>query len=89
MGFCCNGFGWGGTGLWGGMGTAGSILGLVLTVGLLAVLGLGIAWLLRQFRRPPAFAEVQRHPLDSARRRLAEGEITVAQFEEIRERLRD
>ena len=89
MGFCCSGFGSGGMGWWGGMGTAGSVLGLVLAAGLLAVLGLGITWLLRQLRRPPAITEAQRHPLDSARQRLAEGEITVAQFEEIRGRLRD
>lgn len=89
MGFCSNGIGWGGPATWGGAGIVGTILGLVLMVGLLAVVGLGIAWLLSQFRRQPPIAQVQRHPLDSARLRLAEGEITVAQFEEIRERLRD
>jgi uncharacterized membrane protein len=89
MGFCCNGFGWGGMGHWGGMGTTGWILGLVLTVGLLAILGLAIAWLLRQFRWQPALAAVRSDPLETARRRLAVGEITVAQFEAMRERLRD
>jgi len=88
MGFCCSGFGWGGMASWGGIGTAGSILGLLLMVALLVVLGLGIAWLLRQFGRQPAVADMQRDALDSARRRLAKGEITVAQFEEIRKRLR-
>ena len=87
MGFWCSSSGWGGVGPWGGVGVAGSILGLVFLLGLLAVLGLAIAWLARQLRRQPSLAKVQSEPLDSARRRLAEGEITVAEFEEIRQRL--
>lgn len=86
MGFCCNSFGWGGwmgwEGTWGGL-----ILNLVFFVGVLAVLGVGTVWLVRQLgRRPPAPAAAV-DPFEIARRRLATGEITVAEFEEIRDRL--
>jgi len=83
--------GWGGWGAWGPGWSAWGILGLVLNLllflGLLALLGLGIAWLVRQVGRwlvAPAGPD----PLEIARRRLAAGEITLAEFEEIRNRLR-
>ncbi len=82
MGFCCGGFGWGGWGAWGGLGTAGLILNLVFFVG---VLGLGTAWLVRRLGRRPLVPAVGVEPLEIARRRLAAGEITVAEFEEIRD----
>lgn len=87
MGWCCNGWGWGGWGAWGGLGTVGLILNLIFFVGLLAILGLGTAWLVRQVARKPA-GPGGPDPLEIARRRLAAGEITLAEFEEIRDRLR-
>jgi len=89
MGSCC-GFGWGGLG-WGGMGLVGPILSLVFFVGLLAMLGLGTVWVVRQFSRGKATAmspHAGADPLEIARRRMAAGEITVAEFEDIRDRLR-
>jgi len=86
MGFC-EGFNWGGWGTWGGLGIVGLILNLVLFVGLLAILGLGITWLIRQLGRRPAVPETGVDPLGIAQRRLAAGEITIAEFEEGRDRL--
>jgi uncharacterized membrane protein len=80
MGFCCNGFGWGGTG-------GGLILNLVFFVGMLAVLGVGTVWLVRQLGRRPLAPAAGVDSLEIARRRLAAGEITAAEFEEIRDRL--
>ncbi len=89
MGWCCGG--WGGWGAWspgwGILGILGLVLNLLLFLGLLALLGLGIAWLVRQMGRRPA-APGGPDPLEIARRRLAAGEITLAEFEEIRDRLR-
>jgi uncharacterized membrane protein len=79
MGMCWNGFGWG------GMGAVGPIL-LVFFISVLVVLGLGTTWLVRQFRQPTV-SRTESAPLEIARRRLAAGEITVAEFEEIRNRL--
>jgi uncharacterized membrane protein len=87
MGFCCNGFGWGGWGAWGSLGTVGLVLNVVFFVGVLAVLGLGTVWLVRQRGRRSVDSEVGEDPLEIARRRLAAGEITLAEFEEIRDRL--
>ncbi|MBU0702420.1 MAG: SHOCT domain-containing protein [Chloroflexi bacterium] len=86
MGFCCNGFGWGSWMGWGG-GWVGLILNLVFFVSLLAALGLGTAWLVRQFNRRPTVPKTGGDPLEIARRRLAAGEITTPEFEEIRDRL--
>jgi uncharacterized membrane protein len=82
--------GWGGGpwGSWGGtLGILGLILNLVLFLGLLALLGVGIIWLARQIGRAPA-GSAGPDPLEIARRRLASGEMTLAEFEEIRNRLR-
>lgn len=84
MGFCCNGFGWG---AWGGLGILGSILGLVFFVSVVGLLGLGTVWLVRQLSRRPAASEAEVNPLEIARRRLAAGEISAAEFEEIQNRL--
>lgn len=80
MGWCWNDFGWG------GMGGIGLILNLVFFAGILVVLGLGTTWLVRQIRRPTA-SQAGDNPLEIARRRLATGEITIAEFEEIRARI--
>jgi uncharacterized membrane protein len=85
MGGLCGGLGWG---AWGGLGVVGLILNLVFYVGLLAVLGLGTTWLVRQLSRQPVAAKAGTDPLEIARRRLAAGDITVGEFEEIRSRLR-
>ena len=89
MGFGCDGFGWGG---WMGMGGGwiGLILNAVLFAGVLALLALAVVWFARQFRRATPTTETARDsdPLEIARRRLAAGEITVSEFEEIRSRLR-
>ncbi len=85
MGFCYNGLSWG---TWGGLGTLGLILYLVLFVGVVAVLGLGTAGLVRQLSRRPVASGAGVEPLEIARRRLAAGEISPPEFEEIRDRLR-
>jgi uncharacterized membrane protein len=84
MGFCCDGFGWGS---WSGLGFLGPIIGLLFFVGVVAMLGLGTAWLVRQLSRQPAASDVGVDPLEIARQRLAAGKITVPEFEEIRDRL--
>ena len=86
MRFCCNGFGWGGWMPWGGT-WGGLVLNLVFFVGVLAVLGVGTVWLVRLLGRRPTGSEAGVDPLEIARRRLAAGEITIAEFEEIRDRL--
>lgn len=79
------GWGWG---PWGStLGIVGLILNLLLFLGFLALLGLGIAWLVRRPGHAPA-GSAGPDPLEIARRRLAAGEITAAEFEEIRSRLR-
>ncbi|MBC7227640.1 MAG: SHOCT domain-containing protein [Thermoflexales bacterium] len=86
----CGGWwtGWWGWGPWGSaLGVVGLILNLLLFLGFLALLGLGIAWLARRLGRAPA-GNAGPDPLEIARRRLAAGEITLAEFEEIRNRLR-
>jgi len=76
--------GWG----WGPWGSTLGIVGLILNLLLfLALLGLGIAWLVRRLGHAPA-GSAGPDPLEIARRRLAAGEITAAEFEEIRSRLR-
>jgi uncharacterized membrane protein len=65
----------------------GLILNVVFFAGLLALLGLGTVWLVRQMRRRSPAPAAGLDPLEIVRRRLAAGEITVAEFEEIRDRL--
>ena len=88
MGFCGHGLGWGSWMGWGG-GWIGMILPLVFFVGLLVLFGLGTALLARQLRRRPAVAASGEDPLDIAQRRLAAGEITISEYEEIRGRLQN
>ena len=73
---------------WAGTGWLGALFGLAFFVGLAALLAFGAIWLSRRTRRQPATAGAPRtQPVDLARRRLASGEITPAEFEELRERL--
>ena len=69
----------------------GSWVGLILSglslLGGLILFGLGTAWLVRQLRRQPATPGVAGDPLEIVQRRLAAGEITISEFEEIRDRL--
>ena len=72
---------------WGGLGILGPILNLMFFAGLLGVLGLGTAWLVRQLSRRP-MAPIERvDPLGIARRRLVTGDISLSEFEKIRDRL--
>jgi len=87
MGARYSGFGWGGLGTWGGLGIIGLILNLVFFAGFLTVLGVGTVWVMRQVRRRPSDPAGRPDPLDIVRQRLAAGEITATEFEEIRERL--
>jgi uncharacterized membrane protein len=73
------------------MGLVGPILSLVCFAGVLAVMGLAAVWLIRQVGRGETATGAPRpagEPLEIARRRLAAGEITIEEFEEIRDRLR-
>ena len=88
MGFCGNGLGLGSWMGWGG-GWGGMILPLALFAGLLVLLGLGAALLARQFRGRPVVARTGDAPLEIARRRLAAGEITIPEYENIRDRLQN
>jgi uncharacterized membrane protein len=85
MGFCHSLLGWGG---WMGIGSGwiGLILNVALFAGVLVLLGLAGVWFARQFRRATP-AETAPDPLEIARQRLAAGEITVPEFEDIRDRL--
>ena len=85
MGWCWGSFGWGGA--WGGMNTFGLILGLVSFAGLVAVLGVGTTWAVRRVRAQDAPDGTRADPLAVARRRLSAGEITPAEYDEIRDRL--
>ena len=80
--------GWGHMGAWSGGGWFTTVFGLTLFVGLLALLALGAIWLARRTRLQAAtVGAAQSEPLELARRRLASGEITPVEFEELRERL--
>jgi len=89
MGFCCGGWGWGG---WGGLGMIGPIIiGLVMLAGVVAVLGLGAIWVVGRGSRGREATDIGRRgedPVDIARRRLAAGELTREEFDELRDRLR-
>ena len=79
MGFGCSGFGWGGWLPWGG-----SMWGFAVLFGVLVVLGLAVTLVLRRacLRTPAAKAAAD--PIEIAKRRLASGELSVAEYEEIR-----
>jgi len=89
MGACCGGLGWGSMG-WGGMGLIGPIVGLVAVLGVFGLLAIGAVWAARQLGRGGKVVSSQGpsgDALEIARRRLAAGEITSEEFEEIRDRL--
>lgn len=92
MGFCARGLGWGGWGHmggWGGLAWLGPLFGVTLFLGLVALLALGAFWLVRRLGQPAATGlQMGPEPLEIARRRLGAGEITPAEFEELRDRLR-
>jgi len=69
--------------LWGGWGRGTGLLGSLLLLG-------GAGWLLHRSGNLPSLDSLSggTDPLEIARRRLAAGEITVEEFEKIRERLR-
>jgi uncharacterized membrane protein len=73
------------------MSLVGPLLGLVFFAGVVALLGLGVVWMIRQVGRGETGTGGPRlagEPLEIARRRLAAGEITTEEFEEIRDRPR-
>jgi putative membrane protein len=66
------------------------VLGLVLTVGLIALIVLGIRWLIRQDRVASGGAaapEGSEDPMDVLRRRYASGEIDDEEYERRRRTL--
>jgi uncharacterized membrane protein len=63
------------------------IVSLLLFVGLLVLVGFGVVLLVRQIAGRPVPAAAGDAPLEIARRRLAAGEITITEYEEIRGRL--
>ena len=93
--------GWGHMGRWGHMGGRGGgwiipLLGLTLFIGAVVLLAVGAVWLARrsQLQLSPVGGSQSgpsgsgpSGPMETARRRLAAGEITPAEFEELRERL--
>lgn len=80
--------GWGHMGAWSGGGWIATLFGLTLFVGLLALLALGAIWLARRTRLQAATVAAGRsEPLELARHRLASGQITPTEFEELRQRL--
>ena len=88
MGLGCYGMGWGGWSRWGGMGPLGHILGLAFWIALLALLVIGVIWLAQRFRREPRAVMAGEAPLEAVRRRLAAGEITPGEYDEILHGLR-
>ena len=70
---------------WGGM--LGWIVPLLFWGVLLVGLVIGILWLVRVLRRTSSGTTSTEAPLDAARRRLALGEITIGEFDEIAQRL--
>ena len=85
-GFCCDRIGGGGIGPWGMHSPGGFIWGLVFWAAIV-LLVVGTIWLLRRRKRQPQAVAAEVIPLDVARRRLAAGEITASEFDEIWERL--
>ena len=87
MGFGCDGIGFGHVMGWGG-GMLGWIVPLLFLGLLLIALVIGIVWLVRQLSRKSSSGAPTETPLEASRRRLALGEITLDEFDEIARRLR-
>jgi len=86
-GFCPFHSGLGNWGGWGSLGAIGMIINALLFIGFVVLLVLGIRWIVRQFATRGSGAVAQTDALAIAQRRLAAGEINVAEFEEIRARI--
>ena len=84
MGRCWNAWGWSGGGH---MGFIGPIVGGLLVLGFLVLLAVLVIWLVRRPGQRSAVVEMSTEPLEIARRRLAAGEITVEEYEVLREKL--
>ena len=65
----------------------GGVLNWVVALGGLATVGMGVVWMVRQLRGSLVNVDSRTDPLEIARRRLAAGEITIEDYEAIRERL--
>jgi uncharacterized membrane protein len=73
---------------WTGLGWLGPLFGLSLFIGLIGLLVIGSVWLVRRTTQQPVMAtQTGQDPLELARRRLATGEITPDEFEDLRRRL--
>jgi uncharacterized membrane protein len=70
------------------MGIIAPILGLVIFIAFLVLLVFAIRWLVQRSAPRSGTAE-STGALDIARRRLAAGEISIQQFEDIRSRLQE
>lgn len=83
---------WGWSAGGGILGLLGSLLGLVLILGLLTLFVLATVWLVRRSRTvtdtAPGGASFAGSPLDLAQRRLAAGDITLDEYHHIRDELR-
>lgn len=84
----CNGLGWGRMGGWPGVGLLGPLFGGILFLGMIALLIIGALWFARRSSGSRVTApQTPEDPLEIAQHRLAVGDITTAEFEEIRDRL--
>ena len=75
----------------GGMGISGLLLGLLFLLGFLALLVVSVIWLVRRFSRATGGAGAyggSTVALDVIQNRLASGEITVEEYQRIRDELR-
>jgi uncharacterized membrane protein len=72
---------------WTGVGWLGPLFGLSLFVGLIGLLVIGTVWLVRRTTQQPIMTQAGQNPVEIARRRLAAGEITPDEFEDLRQRL--
>jgi uncharacterized membrane protein len=73
---------------WAGLGWLGALFGLSLFVGFIGVLVVGTVWFVRRTAQQPVMnTQIGQNPLELARRRLATGEITPDEFEDLRQRL--
>ncbi len=88
MGWGCPGCGMGGFG--GNLGFLGMLPGLLMSGEFLILIIFGIIWLTRQVRSARVSTGIhtdQINPMKIAQRRLAAGEITMDEYEEIRRKI--